>query len=131
MLLIDTDTMAFFFRGHPQVVDNFREHRQDPKAISVITVGELLFGARKSKRPVENEAKVLQAVESFEVIPVSVQVMEIYASVRTAVERVGKPVPGFDLLIASTALHRDLELVTNNERHFVHVPGLRVANWSK
>ena len=36
----------------------------------------------------------------------------------------------FDHLIAAHALALDLTLVTNNERDFADVPGLRVENWT-
>jgi tRNA(fMet)-specific endonuclease VapC len=36
----------------------------------------------------------------------------------------------FDRLIAAHALALDLTLVTNNERDFADVPGLRVENWT-
>jgi tRNA(fMet)-specific endonuclease VapC len=37
----------------------------------------------------------------------------------------------FDRLIAAHALSLDLVLVTNNERDFADVPGLRVENWAR
>ncbi len=44
-------------------------------------------------------------------------------------ERRGKPIGPMDLLIAAQAIALDLVLVTNNEREFKRVPGLRVENW--
>ena len=36
-----------------------------------------------------------------------------------------------DRLIAAHALALDLTLVTNNERDFADVPGLRIENWTR
>ena len=36
----------------------------------------------------------------------------------------------FDRLIAAHALSLDLAVVTDNERHFADVPGLKVENWT-
>jgi tRNA(fMet)-specific endonuclease VapC len=36
----------------------------------------------------------------------------------------------FDRLIAAHALSLDLTMVTNNERDFADIPGLRVENWT-
>ena len=36
----------------------------------------------------------------------------------------------FDLVIASAALVPNCVLVTNNERHYRHIPGLRIENWA-
>ena len=44
-------------------------------------------------------------------------------------EKLGKPIDSFDLLIAATALENDLILVTNNLKHFSRIPGLKIENW--
>ena len=45
MYLIDTDTLVYALNGHPQVVQHLEERAAEPKALSVITYGELLYGA--------------------------------------------------------------------------------------
>lgn len=40
-----------------------------------------------------------------------------------------KPLPDFDLLIASVALAENRVLVTNNIRHYERITGLRLENW--
>ena len=52
-----------------------------------------------------------------------------YAMLRADIEAAGKPIGGNDLWIAAHALAADLILVTNNEREFKRVTGLRVQNW--
>jgi predicted nucleic acid-binding protein len=39
----------------------------------------------------------------------------------------GRPLPAVDSLLAATALHHDLRLVTRNERDYAY-PGLTVVN---
>ena len=56
MYLLDTDTLVYFLKGHETVVQNFRANANSPKAISVVTYGELVYGARKSERVPENLA---------------------------------------------------------------------------
>ena len=56
-------------------------------------------------------------------------VAEHYARLRLALQRAGTPIGPNDLWLAAHALERDLTLVTNNEREFSRVPGLRVENW--
>lgn len=34
-----------------------------------------------------------------------------------------------DVLIAATALHYDLQVVTNNQAHFQRIEGLELDNW--
>jgi len=129
--LIDTDTMVCALNGEPLVVQRFKERAQEPKAISVISYGELLFGAMRSARMQENLAKVRRIRELFPVLDVSQAVMETFASLKAELLSRGRPVSEFDLVIASTAITLNCALVTNNERHFRPVPGLRTENWSR
>jgi len=131
MYLLDTDTLVHLLRGNPKVADQFASHAADPKALSVITYGELLYGAMKSARPVENAAKVRRTGELFPVVDVSREVMETFGALKAEMEKQGKKVDDFDLIIASTAIHLSFTLVTGNERHFRHIPGLPIENWTR
>jgi tRNA(fMet)-specific endonuclease VapC len=42
----------------------------------------------------------------------------------------GTMLDDFDLIIAATALALNLTLVSNNERHFARIEGLKLVNWS-
>ena len=52
-----------------------------------------------------------------------------YAQIRAALERVGKPIGGMDLMIAAHALAEDSVVITNNAREFHRAPGLAVEEW--
>jgi tRNA(fMet)-specific endonuclease VapC len=97
---------------------------------SIIVASELRYGALKKassrlKRQIERVLSVLDIV-SFEA-PADT----VYASVRTKLESAGTPIGGNDLLIASHTLSLGLTLVTDNEREFARVEGLRIENWLK
>jgi tRNA(fMet)-specific endonuclease VapC len=53
-----------------------------------------------------------------------------YGIVRAALERQGTPIGSLDILIATHALSLAVTLVTNNEREFARVAGLKLANWA-
>jgi tRNA(fMet)-specific endonuclease VapC len=53
-----------------------------------------------------------------------------YGRIRAVLEKKGRPIGAMDLLIAAQALSLGVRLVTNNEREFRRVPGLRVENWT-
>ena len=59
MYLIDSDIMIFSLKADRLVAENFRAHRTDPIMISVVTYGELVFGARKSEQVERNLATAL------------------------------------------------------------------------
>ncbi|MBI4191124.1 MAG: type II toxin-antitoxin system VapC family toxin, partial [Betaproteobacteria bacterium] len=51
------------------------------------------------------------------------------AALRAALQKKGRPIGAYDVLIAGCALARGLVLVTSNEREFRRVGGLRIENW--
>jgi tRNA(fMet)-specific endonuclease VapC len=131
MYLLDSDIIIFALKGVDRVVENFNSHSADPKALSVITYGELVYGAQRSARPVQNLAKVRRVAEIFPVVDVSRAIMETFGSIKADLGSKGRTVADFDLVIASTALILNYKLVTSNERHFRHIPGLPIENWTR
>ena len=54
-----------------------------------------------------------------------------YGKIRSYLEKNGMPIGALDMMIAAHALARGLVLVTNNEREFKRVPGLKMENWAE
>lgn len=129
--LIDTDVIIFSLRQNATVRTRFNDHRDDLKAISVITYGELTFGAYRSRNVSGNLAVVRRMAELFPVIPVSRPIIETFAELKANLMKRSRQLPDMDLMIAATALWGNLTLVTNNERHFSVIDGLTIDNWSK
>ncbi|MCW7474811.1 type II toxin-antitoxin system VapC family toxin [Leptospira levettii] len=129
--LIDTDIIIYSLKGNENVQKIFLERKNLSKAISVITYGELIFGAKKSKSREKNLATVYRIGELFPVIEITKGIVETFGEVKATLQKKGNTVDDFDLLIGSTALFLNYTLVTNNEKHFSMIPGLSIENWSK
>ena len=129
--LIDTNILIYSIKGNETVQNSFLTNENIPKMISVISYGELLFGAKKSQKVEKNLAVVYRIKELFPVINIDKAIIETFSDLKSALQKSGKNIDDFDLLIASTALTNNLTLVTNNEKHFGIIPGLEVENWSK
>jgi tRNA(fMet)-specific endonuclease VapC len=71
-------------------------------------------------------AQVEVALEVIETPAVDARTDEIHASIRVQLESAGTPIGGDDLSIASQAMTLDLTLVTDNEREFSGIDGLRI-----
>ena len=130
MYLLDTDTLIYFLKGHETVVQNFRNHVNKPKAISVITYGELIYGARKSERVPENLAKVYRLAELYPIIDITRPVMDSFGELKASLSASGSTVDDFDLQIGCIALMLNYTVVTNNTKHFKKIPGLKWVNWA-
>ena len=128
--LIDTDIIIYSLKNYPAVKNNFRKHANDPKTISVITYGELVFGAKKSEDYNKNIAAAHRISEVFPLVEVTKAIIETFAGIKADLQKQGNIIDDMDLLIAATAITMNYTLVTNNERHFSRIPGLQIENWS-
>jgi len=98
--------------------------------LSVITEAELRTGAAKSTAA----AKTLKLAENFlrplSIVEFGSSDAAPYASLRAKLERAGTPIGPLDALIAAQAVARKLVPVSNHEREFSRVLGLRIENWT-
>jgi tRNA(fMet)-specific endonuclease VapC len=129
--LIDTDIIIYSLKGNAVVQNRFSQNENIPKAISVITYGELLYGAKKSNNIEKNLAVVYRIQELFPILGIDKAVMETFSAVKVSMQKIGSPVDDMDLLIASTAMTMNYTLVTNNEKHFSKIKGLEIENWCR
>jgi tRNA(fMet)-specific endonuclease VapC len=131
MYLIDTDVTIYAMKGNAVVLSHLKRTATAPEALSVITYGELYYGAMKSARRQKNLARIRRISQLFPVVELSKAIMETFGSLKAETSPKGTSVDDFDLVVAATALTLNYTLVTNNERHFRNIPGLAVENWSK
>jgi len=129
VFLLDTDILIYSLKGYPKVIENFKLHADAPKSISVISYGELIYGANKSVQIASNLAKVHRLQEIFPIIDASKAILECFGTLKAQLSRKGVTVADFDLLIGSTAITLGYTVVTNNEKHFSKIPDLKIANW--
>ena len=128
--LLDTNICIYIQRKKPEeVLARFQKLKPGDAAISVITWGELQYGAEKSQQ----RKKTLQLLEEFKtfipVLPIPENAGNTYGAIRAALESKGEPIGNNDLWIAAHAKAASLIVVTNNEQKFQRVPGLKVQNW--
>lgn len=95
---------------------------------SIIVAAELRFGYMKADSP-KLERLIEQTLASFEIAPWETPADFAYARIRTFLERTGRVIGQNDMLIAAHTVALGVTLVTDNEREFVRVPGLKVENW--
>lgn len=62
----------------------------------------------------------------YRLLGLSEPIMERFAETRASLRGRGQLIPDFDLLIASTALHHDLTILTLNLRHFQRIPDIKL-----
>lgn len=129
--MLDTNICIYTAKGtHPKVSARFNRLAVGEVGMSVVTYGELHFGAQKSVRPKESLRKLGVLLEVIPVLGIGSGAGEHYGRLRLALERLGLPIGNNDLWIASHCLDLGLTLVTNNEREFRRIPDLTIENWT-
>ena len=130
--MLDTNTVIYLMKHRPpSVAENVNALASDSElCMSFVTYAELLKGAERSNRKPE----VLRRIDGLtQQVPVLQQasrdMCRHYAVQAVRLREAGMPIGGNDLWIASHALAESCVLVTNNEREFSRIDGLRVENW--
>lgn len=127
--LIDTNILIYRLKNMGNVNANFFKNKGDSMSVSVISYGELVFGARKSKSVEKNLETVRQIKAIFPLVEINSSIMDIFGTIKAQVQKIGKPTDDMDLLIASTAIANNMVLVTHNTKHFEHIPDIRLEDW--
>jgi tRNA(fMet)-specific endonuclease VapC len=129
--MLDTNICIYIAKHNPPAVrERFARHAASELAISVITLGELRFGAEKSQSRERALATINQLAAAIEVMPVPESAGEHYGQIRASLQQQGQPIGNNDLWLASHARAEGWILVTNNEREFIRVDGLQIENWA-
>lgn len=128
--LLDTNICIYIREKRPEeVLRRFRKLRAGEAALSVITFGELLYGANKSAQRAAALERLRELIHVLPALPLPEAAAEAYGTIRADLEAKGAMIGNNDLWIAAHALAADLTLVSNNLREFRRVSGLRLQNW--
>ena len=129
--LIDTNICIYIMNKRPVgVIKKFKQFELGEVGISTITVSELQYGVAKSTHRKENQQRLEQFTAPLEILTYDEMAAEAYGDIRFQLEKDGLPIGPLDLLIAAHALSQNLILVTNNDKEFRRITGLKVENWT-
>lgn len=128
--LLDTNICIYIAKHNPATVRaRFEQLSADALAMSVVTLGELQYGAEKSQARSKALSALQQLQNVIQVAPLTEAVGQHYGQIRSVLERKGQPIGNNDLWIAAHARAEGWVLVTNNQREFARVGKLAVENW--
>ena len=129
--LLDTNICIYIRKKRPEeVLRRFRKLRPGEAVLSVITYGELLYGAAKSQQRSAALERLHELVNLLPALSLPERAAEAYGTIRAQLKSKGEMIGNNDLWIAAHAVAAGLTLVTNNEREFRRVRGLKVQNWT-
>ncbi len=133
--LLDTNACIALINGKPIAVRNrFQKAINAGEQINLSTVAlfELWYGVEKSEQKEANRNRL----QTFLAGPITLIAFEeedakSAGSIRAALEKVGRPIGAYDLLIAGQAVRNKITLVTANSKEFGRVKGLAWEDWAK
>lgn len=130
--MLDTDICIYMSKRQPPgLMKRLQRIGPGEAVLSVITFGELQFGAAKSQAR-ERAGQVLDELTSLlPVLPLPTDAAQHYGQIRAELETRGRPIGNNDLWIAAHSRAAGLVLVTHNLGEFKRVSGLSVENWAR
>ena len=130
LYMLDTDTCSYIIRERPiGVLERVRKLAMEQICISTVTYAELLYGVERSSSKRINRPIIDDFVRHLDVIEWDNAAAEQYGRIRAELEAGGKPIGAMDMMIAAHAKSIKAVLVTNNQKHFARIKGLKVENW--
>jgi tRNA(fMet)-specific endonuclease VapC len=129
--LLDTNICIYIRRRRPPaVLERFRQLQPGEAVLSVITYGELVYGAEKSQFREQARKQLAELAGLLPVMELPLRAGEFYGSIRAALAAEGSMIGNNDLWIAAHAKAAGLVLITNNEREFRRIQRLEIQNWA-
>ena len=127
--LLDTNICVYWLKGDKNIEGKAISVGIDNMWISFVNLSELFYGAYKSEKQNENLSAIQTMMEKVVIIDSSEEICERFGKLKAQLEREGNIIDDADLFIAACALVNEVTLVTNNEKHFSRIKGLKLENW--
>jgi tRNA(fMet)-specific endonuclease VapC len=122
--LIDTDWVVDYLKGKRPAIQFLESLAQEGAALSLITYGEIYEGIYYGRDREHHEKGFRGLLQIVDVLSLNPLILEEFARIRGELRAQGQLIGDLDLLIAATALHHDLTLVTRNTQHFNRILNL-------
>jgi tRNA(fMet)-specific endonuclease VapC len=128
--LLDTCTVSDFIKGQAGVMGRLKATLPQSICISTVTRMEIEYGLQLQPARAEKLAPVIAAfLSSIAVLPFEDADAKAAGAIRAVLQKRGRPIGAYDIMIAGTALARGLTVVTSNVGEFERIEGLQVENW--
>ncbi len=127
--MLDTNLCIRVLRERPPSLRQRFNSEASSLCISTVTLAELLTCAEKSVRPAEMRHHVEAFAARLDVLAFDAEAAAHYADIRAELERQGRVIGPYDLMIAGHARSRGLVVITGNLGEFTRVAGLRCEDW--
>ncbi|MCX6582192.1 MAG: type II toxin-antitoxin system VapC family toxin [Candidatus Aminicenantes bacterium] len=132
MYLLDTNVcIQFLNRKSRPLIEKLSSIDPDEILLCAVVKAELLYGAFKSNNPLKVLKIQGEFFSGFKSLDFDDKSANVFGKIRSNLEKKGKIIGPYDLLIASIAIANNVTLVTHNTREFSRVEGLDYEDWEE
>jgi predicted nucleic acid-binding protein len=124
--LLDADWVIDALVDRRNAAETLTQLSPEGIAISLVTVGEIYEGAYGHSDPQAHLATLREFLHPLHKLNLNNSIVERFAETRAFLRSRGQIISDFDILLAATALHHDLTVLTRNLRHFSRIPDLKL-----
>ena len=128
MYLLDTNICIAVLKNNSQVIQHFQVKYYDCY-LSSLVLAELYKGVYCSTKVKENLNTLTLFAEALPKVEFDEKAAIEFGKIQSELRKIGKPTGELDALIAAVARSRQDIVVTNNIRHFINIPDLKLENW--
>jgi len=129
MYVLDTNTLIYFFRGKGKVAERLFLEAPSDIGIPAVVIFELQTGIAKSTSSRKRTQQLKSLMNAIRILPFSIEEAKASAAIRARLEKKGKPIGPYDVLIAGTAVACQGTLVSHNLAEFKRIDGLNTEDW--
>lgn len=124
--IFDTNIIIGFLKNDKSIVSKLKIEKNINT--SVITIGEMSYGAKNSNNPLKNMELYNEFFKYCNIFEITRKTSEYYADIRFELKKVGKPIPENDIWIAAIAKENDMVIVTR-DKHLKDIDFIATEEW--
>ena len=126
-ILIDTNIYTEILNNNKTIIHHLQT--ADEIGLSVISIGELMFGFRNGKKFLENKSIFDRYCSKPRVYvhDIDHETIDYYSEIKYQLKIDGKPIPSNNIWIAATAMQHGLR-VLSFDKHFQYIKGVLLVN---
>jgi len=127
---LDTNIVSYYLKGNQTLVDRV-SNETDNK--NFIIIPPVVFYEIKRWLLTINSIKKLALFETMcslsGIDSINKEIIESAAIIFSDLQKKGIKIEDNDILIAAYCIYHGYTLVTNNEKHYMHITKLKTVNW--
>jgi tRNA(fMet)-specific endonuclease VapC len=132
MVCLDTTFLIDLIRKKPEAEKKLSSliKRSDGPCVTVITVGELFYGAFKSRNVEKEKEKINAVLSGLLILEMNEHGAEKFGQILSALDQAGQKTNDRDVLIAAIAISKGQNvIITRNEKDFEKIPEIAVESY--